>query len=199
MRFDQDRFAAFDLHILQRPEASAEYSEAAQARAKQVFAAMTQADIDHLVTNIASALPGSTTDPLTIPQFRDRLAAVSRHRLRRAAPASERISRARDAGGGSARRDADAASGRSAAPAVRPAAHRLVGGRLSGAVRRRSVQGQRHLLLHRLARRARGKRPAGDGETLRAADRLCPSAGDQAGEATACRSSSPIISTAMST
>ena len=73
MRFDQDRFAAFDLHILQRPEASAEYSEAAQARAKQVFAAMTQADIDYLVTNIASALPGSTTDPLTIPQFRDRL------------------------------------------------------------------------------------------------------------------------------
>src|SRR3954467_2129796 len=73
MRFDQERFAAFDLHILQRPEASAEYSAAAQARAKQVFAAMTQADIDELVTNIASALPGSTTDPLTIPQFRDRL------------------------------------------------------------------------------------------------------------------------------
>ena len=73
MRFDQDRFAAFDLHILQRPEAPAEYSEAAQARAKQVFAAMTQADIDELITNIASALPGSTTDPLTIPQFRDRL------------------------------------------------------------------------------------------------------------------------------
>ena len=30
MRFDQDRFAAFDLHILQRPEAAAEYSEAEQ-------------------------------------------------------------------------------------------------------------------------------------------------------------------------
>src|SRR5260221_9459649 len=73
MRFDQDRFAAFDLHILQRPEATAEYSEAARLRAQQVFAAMTQADIDRLVTNIASALPGSTTDPLTIPQFRDRL------------------------------------------------------------------------------------------------------------------------------
>ncbi|MEH2536803.1 mannonate dehydratase [Bradyrhizobium sp. AZCC 1699] len=73
MRFDQDRFAAFDLHILQRPEAPAEYSEAAQRRAKQVYEAMTQADIDVLITNIASALPGSTTDPLTIPQFRDRL------------------------------------------------------------------------------------------------------------------------------
>ena len=35
--------------------------------------AMTQADIDYLVKVIASALPGSTTEPLTIPQFRDRL------------------------------------------------------------------------------------------------------------------------------
>src|SRR5882757_4404733 len=73
MRFDQDRFAAFDLHILQRPEAASEYSETAQLRARQVHAGMTQADNDRLVTNIASALPGSTTDPLTIPQFRDRL------------------------------------------------------------------------------------------------------------------------------
>src|SRR5258708_19615577 len=73
MLFDQDRFAAWDIHILQRTEATAEYSEAARLRAQQVFAAMTQADIDRLVTNIASALSGSTTDPLTIPQFRDRL------------------------------------------------------------------------------------------------------------------------------
>ena len=73
MRFDQERFAAFDLHILERPEAPAEYSEAARRRAKEVYSRMTQADIDVLVTNIASALPGSTTDPLTIPQFRDRL------------------------------------------------------------------------------------------------------------------------------
>ena len=40
---------------------------------KQLHAAMTQADIDYLVKVIASALPGSTTEPLTIPQFRDRL------------------------------------------------------------------------------------------------------------------------------
>jgi mannonate dehydratase len=73
MRFDQDRFAAFELHILERPEAQAEYSESARARAKQLHAAMTQADIDYLIKVIASALPGSTTEPLTIPQFRDRL------------------------------------------------------------------------------------------------------------------------------
>jgi mannonate dehydratase len=73
LRFDQDRFAAFDLHILERPGAVADYSPAAQARAKAVFDAMGQADIDYMVMAIASALPGSTTEPLSIPQFRDRL------------------------------------------------------------------------------------------------------------------------------
>ncbi|OAF02617.1 mannonate dehydratase [Bradyrhizobium centrolobii] len=73
MRFDQDRFAAFELHILERPGATAEYSPEAQARAKKLFEQMTQADIDYLVMVIASALPGSTTEPMTIPQFRDRL------------------------------------------------------------------------------------------------------------------------------
>jgi mannonate dehydratase len=73
MRFDQDRFAAFELHILKRPGAVTDYSPAAQARAKQVFDAMSQADIDYMVMAVASALPGSTTEPMSIPQFRDRL------------------------------------------------------------------------------------------------------------------------------
>jgi mannonate dehydratase len=73
MRFDQDRFAAFELHILKRPGATADYSPAAQARAKQVFEAMSQADVDYMVMVVASALPGSTTEPMSIPQFRDRL------------------------------------------------------------------------------------------------------------------------------
>ncbi|MBI5321256.1 mannonate dehydratase [Bradyrhizobium sp.] len=73
MRFDQDRFAAFELHILQRAGALTEYSSAAQTRARAVFERMTQADIDYLVMVIASALPGSTTEPMTIPQFRNRL------------------------------------------------------------------------------------------------------------------------------
>ena len=140
---------------------------------------MTQADIDYLVTVIASALPGSTTDPLTIPQFRDRLqqyrgitSAVLRQHL------IEFLARV-DAGGRAARRDADAASGRSAAPAVRPAAHRFVSGRLPGAVRCRALEGERHLPVHGLARRARGKRSSCDGETICAAHRLRAFAGDQ--------------------
>ena len=36
---------------------------------------MTQIDIDYLVMVIASALPGSTTDPLTLESFRDKLIA----------------------------------------------------------------------------------------------------------------------------
>ncbi len=40
---------------------------------KQVFEAMSQADIDYMVMVVASALPGSTTEPMSIPQFRDRL------------------------------------------------------------------------------------------------------------------------------
>jgi mannonate dehydratase len=74
LRFDQDRFAAFDLHILERPGAAADYTPAALERAKTVHAAMSQADIDYMVMAIASALPGSTTEALSIPQFRDRLA-----------------------------------------------------------------------------------------------------------------------------
>ncbi|MGQ0683976.1 mannonate dehydratase [Bradyrhizobium sp.] len=73
MRFDQDRFAAFELYILQRPGAAREYSPAVQARARQLFEGLGQADVDYLIKVIASALPGSTTEPMTIPQFRDRL------------------------------------------------------------------------------------------------------------------------------
>ena len=49
MRFDQDRFAAFELHILKRPAAEQEYSPEQQARAKALFDKMSQADIDYLI------------------------------------------------------------------------------------------------------------------------------------------------------
>jgi len=73
MRFDQDRFAAFELHILQRKGAEADYSAEDRARARAVFEAMDEQAVSSLVVNIASALPGSTTEPLTIPEFRERL------------------------------------------------------------------------------------------------------------------------------
>ena len=85
MRFDQDRFAAFDLHILQRKGAEGDYSPEDRARARAVFEAMNDQDVADLITNIASALPGSTTEPLTIPAFRERLesyAGIDAQRLR---------------------------------------------------------------------------------------------------------------------
>ena len=74
MRFDQRRFAVFELCILERPGAERDYSAAEQAAARAAFATMSLAEIAALTTNIASALPGSTTEPLTIPAFRDKLA-----------------------------------------------------------------------------------------------------------------------------
>jgi mannonate dehydratase len=73
LRFDQERFAAFDLHILQRPGAEVEYRPEERARARQTYEAMSQAEIDGLITTIASALPGSTTESMTIEGFRERL------------------------------------------------------------------------------------------------------------------------------
>jgi mannonate dehydratase len=73
LRFDYPRFAAFELFILQRPGAEADYPAAVQAEARRLYDGFTQADIDYLVMVIASALPGSTTEPMTIPRFREKL------------------------------------------------------------------------------------------------------------------------------
>jgi mannonate dehydratase len=74
MRFDHERFAAFDLHILQRAGAEAEYSAEDRTRARAVFDAMSEAEIAEITRIITSALPGSTTEPMTVPGFRDKLA-----------------------------------------------------------------------------------------------------------------------------
>ncbi len=73
LRFDYPRFAAFELFILQRPGAELDYTPAVQAEARRLYDRFTQADIDYLVMVIASALPGSNTEPMTIPRFREKL------------------------------------------------------------------------------------------------------------------------------
>jgi mannonate dehydratase len=77
MRFDHNVFAVFDLHILQRNGAENDYSEADREIASDLYEAMGAQEIADLTRNIASALPGSTTEPLTIPAFRDKLEAYS--------------------------------------------------------------------------------------------------------------------------
>jgi hypothetical protein len=74
LRFDNDRFAAFELHILERPGAENDFDAGTRAKARALYQAMGPDDIAYLIKVIASALPGSTTEPLTIPAFRERLA-----------------------------------------------------------------------------------------------------------------------------
>ncbi len=59
LRFDQIAFAAFELHILKRPGAEADYSEEEQRQAEVYFKAMSEADIDKLTRNIIAGLPGA--------------------------------------------------------------------------------------------------------------------------------------------
>lgn len=73
LRFDYLRFAAFELHILERPGAEKDYPADVRAKVKALYATFSQADIDYLIMVIASALPGSTTEPMTIPRFREKL------------------------------------------------------------------------------------------------------------------------------
>jgi mannonate dehydratase len=75
MRFDQERFAAFDLFILEREGAEADYTPRERERARSVRSAMSDEEVAEIVRIITSALPGSTTEPMTLPGFRERLAA----------------------------------------------------------------------------------------------------------------------------
>ena len=77
MRFDHERFAAFDLFVLQRQSAGNDYSEEDQKRAREVFDEMSEEEVAEITRIITSALPGSTTEPLTIPGFREVLSAYA--------------------------------------------------------------------------------------------------------------------------
>jgi mannonate dehydratase len=77
LRFDQARLAAFDVHILKRKGAEADYSADVLRRAGALFAAMDQAQADELTRNIAAGLPGTTSDSLDLHGMRDKLAAYA--------------------------------------------------------------------------------------------------------------------------
>jgi mannonate dehydratase len=59
LRFDQDAFAAFDLFILNRAGAEAEYDDAATARARAYYGCLSEPGRELLVSNIIAGLPGS--------------------------------------------------------------------------------------------------------------------------------------------
>jgi mannonate dehydratase len=75
LRFDYDRFAAFDLHVLKRKGAEADYDEGTRARAKKVADGLSQADAELLTRNISAGLPGATTHSENLDSFRERIAS----------------------------------------------------------------------------------------------------------------------------
>lgn len=74
LRFDQDRFAAFDLFILQRANAPDDYTQDEYRRAERVFGAMTPEERTDLTRTIIAGLPGKMTDAYTLDDFREALA-----------------------------------------------------------------------------------------------------------------------------
>jgi mannonate dehydratase len=77
LRFDQDRFAAFDLYVLKRPNAPKDYGGAEQHRARVALDAMSDTEVETLTRTIAAGLPGGTTDALDLDAFRARLEAYA--------------------------------------------------------------------------------------------------------------------------
>ncbi|ANE75361.1 mannonate dehydratase [Dickeya solani] len=73
LRFDHTAFAAFELHLLKRDGAAADYTDEEQRQAAAYFAAMTDADKDKLTRNIIAGLPGAE-EGYTLDQFRAQLA-----------------------------------------------------------------------------------------------------------------------------
>lgn len=72
MLFDLAVFAAFDLHVLARPGATEDYSDAVQDAARAAFAAMDDAEKTRLTRTVIAGLPGAN-DGWTLDDVRARL------------------------------------------------------------------------------------------------------------------------------
>ncbi|MCT4684510.1 MAG: mannonate dehydratase [Roseicyclus sp.] len=77
MRFDLIDFAAFDIHILERPGAAEEFPEDIVARAGERFAAMDDARREQLAGNVVYGLPGAA-ERFTLEDVRQHLAEYDR-------------------------------------------------------------------------------------------------------------------------
>lgn len=74
LRFDQIAFAAFELHILQRAGAEADYTPQEISEAKCYYDHASDLQKETLVKNIIAGLPGAMVDGYSLDQFRQHLA-----------------------------------------------------------------------------------------------------------------------------
>ena len=74
LRFDQKKFAAFDLFILKREISEGEYTQAEIDEARQIFDAMSKDEREELTNNIIAGLPGKMTESYGLEDFRAMLA-----------------------------------------------------------------------------------------------------------------------------
>ncbi len=74
LRFDQKKFAAFDLYILERSSAAGDYTESERKEARETFEQMTIDERQQLTRNIIAGLPGKMTDSYTLEDFRQAIA-----------------------------------------------------------------------------------------------------------------------------
>ncbi|MCL4147925.1 UNVERIFIED_CONTAM: hypothetical protein GTU68_021237 [Idotea baltica] len=74
LRFDQTKYAAFDLFILQRENAETDYTADEIADAQLAFDNMSEQEKTQLSNNIIAGLPGKMTSAYTLDDFRSALA-----------------------------------------------------------------------------------------------------------------------------
>lgn len=85
MRFDINDFAAFDIYILKRPGAAADYTNAIADEAGRRVAAMSEDEKKQLGRNVTMGLPGST-ESMSLDDVQahlDEYGAISRDQLRK--------------------------------------------------------------------------------------------------------------------
>ena len=70
LRFDQKKFAAFDLFILKREIADGEYTEEEIQEARDIFEVMSEDEKTELTNNIIAGLPGKMTESYGLEDFR---------------------------------------------------------------------------------------------------------------------------------
>ncbi len=73
LRYDHDRFAAFDLHILKRKGAEKDYDAGTRDRARKVADTLSADDAELLTKNISAGLPGAMTSSKNLEAFAERI------------------------------------------------------------------------------------------------------------------------------